>query len=83
MEAQVLGEDGDTHLLHVRCRRCANAMLALVLVTKAGVSSVGLVTDLSFDDVVKFQSGGSVSIDDVMTVHQGLENGEILRKLGG
>ena len=81
MEAQVLGEEGESHLLHVRCRRCEHAMLALVLVTKTGVSSVGLATDLSYNDVVKFQAGGSVSIDDVMEAHKGFESGEILRKL--
>ena len=76
MEARVLGEEGETHLLHVRCRSCSNAMLALVLVTKAGVSSVGLVTDLSYDDVVRFQSSPKVSVDDVLDLHKMLENGD-------
>ena len=81
MEARVLGEDGETHLLHVRCKSCANAILALVLVTKAGVSSVGLVTDLSYEDVVKFQSQGKVSIDDVLGVHQMMESPELLKEM--
>ncbi len=82
MEARVLGEDGETHLLHVRCRSCANAILALVLVTKTGVSSVGLVTDLSYDDVVKFKAEGNVSIDDVLAVHGALESADLLAKVG-
>ena len=75
MEARVLGEDGEAHLLHVRCRACSNAVLALVLVTKAGVSSIGLVTDLSYDDVVKFRQGGRVVTDDVIDVHTSLSDG--------
>lgn len=82
MEARVLGEDGETHLLHVRCRSCSNAILALVLVTKAGVSSVGLVTDLSYDDVVKFKAEGRVSVDDILDVHRALESGDLLAKVG-
>lgn len=78
MEARVLREDGETHLLHVRCRSCANAILALVLVTKAGVSSVGLVTDLSYDDVMKFHRETRVSIDDVVSVHQALIDGKFV-----
>lgn len=78
MEAQILGEDGDAHLLHVRCRTCSNAILALVLVTKAGISSVGLVTDLSYEDVLKFRSGGRLSVDDVIAVHESLGNKEFL-----
>ena len=82
MEARVLGENGETSLVHVRCKSCSNAMLALVLLTKAGVSSVGLVTDLTYDDVVKFKEDGKVSIDDVLRVHASLASGEMLREIG-
>ena len=51
MEAKVLGEREDGHLLHIRCRKCWNSILALVLVSNAGVSSVGVITDLTFEDV--------------------------------
>mgnify|MGYP001568762633 CR=1 FL=1 len=82
MEARVLDEDGETHLLHVRCKNCANAMLALVLVTKAGVSSVGLVTDLSYEDVVQFRSSAKVSVDDVLSIHGILEQGKLEKIIG-
>lgn len=74
MEAQVVGEDGETHLLHIRCRKCANSILALVLVNHVGVSSIGLVTDLTFDDVLRFRRGRRLSTDDVLKTHEWLEN---------
>jgi hypothetical protein len=71
MEARVLGEKEDGHLLHIRCRKCWNSILALVLVSNAGVSSIGLITDLTYDDVRKFSSRDqTVSTDDVIAVHQ-------------
>lgn len=71
MEARVLGEKEDGHLLHIRCKKCWNSILALVLVSNAGVSSVGLITDLTYDDVRKFSGRDtSVSTDDVIAVHQ-------------
>ncbi len=73
MEARILGEKGETSLVHVKCQACKNAMLALILVSKAGVSSVGLVTDLSFEDVVKFRKKNRISIDDVLAFHESLE----------
>ena len=76
MEARVLGEEGETHLVHVRCRSCLNAILALVLITKAGVSSVGLVTDLSYEDVIRFKTGAKVSVDDILEVHKLMEKGD-------
>lgn len=73
MEARLLGKEGDTHLLHVTCRKCHNAILAMVLVNRVGSSSVGLVTDLTVDDVMRFQQHRAVTIDDVIDTHDFLE----------
>ena len=75
MEARILGEKEDGHLLHIRCKKCWNSILALVMVSNVGVSSVGLVTDLTFDDVVRFrQAPAEVTVDDVLSIHELLEN---------
>jgi hypothetical protein len=76
--AQVLGEKDDSHLLHIRCGQCSNAIIALVLISTAGISSVGLVTDLAFDEVNRFKSEASVSTDDVIEMHHLLQNEEQL-----
>lgn len=77
MEAKVLSEREDGHLLHIRCKKCRNSVLALVTVTAAGVSSVGLVTDLTYDDVVRLQAEPmEVTVDDVLGIHELLEKGE-------
>jgi hypothetical protein len=72
MEAQVIGENEETHLLHIRCRKCSNSILALVLVNNVGVSSVGLVTDLTFEDVLRFRGSQRISTDDVLRAHEWL-----------
>jgi hypothetical protein len=72
MEARVLGEQGETHLLHVQCRKCQHSILALVLVNHVGASSVGLLTDLSYEDVVRLRSARRVSVNDVIDVHEAL-----------
>lgn len=81
MEAQELGSDGQTRLLHVQCRKCRHSILALVLVNQVGASSVGLLTDLSYEDVLKFQAGSRVSVNDVIDLHN-LLDGEIWQKIG-
>ena len=73
-EANILGEDGETKLVHVRCRKCHHTVLALVLLNQVGASSVGLLTDLSFEDVMKFRSNSSVSVDDILCIHTALED---------
>ena len=82
MEARLLGEQGETHLLHVQCRKCQHSILAIVLVNQVGASSVGLLTDLSYDDVVRVKSGAWVSVDDVIEVHELFQSANWERELG-
>ncbi|MDO8598658.1 MAG: hypothetical protein Q7S02_00960 [bacterium] len=76
MEARVIDERDDKHLMHIRCKKCAHSILALVLVSGTGVSSMGLLTDLTFDDVLKFRNAEPVTMDDVIAFHHFLEQGE-------
>lgn len=73
-EAKVLGEKDDSHLLHIQCGNCANAIIALVLISSVGVSSVGLVTDLGYDEVNRFKEAAPVSTDDVIEAHHLLKD---------
>src|SRR5436190_22774009 len=65
-QAKVLGEKEDSHLLHIQCGNCSNAIIALVLISSVGVSSVGMVTDLSYDEVNVFRNAPPISADDVI-----------------
>lgn len=75
VEAKILGEDGDTRLVHVCCKKCRHSVLALVLVNQVGVSSVGLLTDLTYEDVLQFRSSKRVTVKDVIDIHTVLEDG--------
>lgn len=77
-EARVLGEKEDSHLLHIQCGRCSNAIIALVLISSVGVSSVGLVTDLAYDEVNRFKEAKPVSTDDVIEAHHLLQDESML-----
>jgi hypothetical protein len=82
MEARLLGQQEETQLLHVQCRKCHNSILALVQVNQIGASSVGLLTDLSFEDVVGFRSASTVSLDDVIATHTWFNSEQWQKSLG-
>lgn len=69
MEIRSLGSAGDTQLLHATCRRCSSKVLALTLVASAASGSVGLVTDLSADDVLRAAGNPPLTEDDVLRAH--------------
>ncbi|MFC1662902.1 hypothetical protein ACFL04_01910 [Patescibacteria group bacterium] len=73
-QAQVLDEKHDAHLLYVSCHKCGSGQVALVLTGAVGVSSVGLLTDLTSNDVMKFKTGDYVTVDDVLEIHNFLED---------
>lgn len=82
MEARLLGEQGETRLLHVQCRKCQHSILALVLVNQAGASSMGLLTDLSYEDVIGMRAQRTVSLDDVIDVHRLFKTAQWEQELG-
>ena len=77
MEARVIDERDGRHLMHIRCKKCAHSILALVLTSGMGVSSMGLLTDLTFDDVVRLRAAEPIVVDDVIALHHLLEQQEV------
>ncbi len=81
MDAQMVGSSGETQLMYVQCRVCHHSLLTLVLQNGELVSSVGLVTDLSLEDLFRIPKQKSVSIDDVLLAHRSFGNKEYIRKM--
>lgn len=80
-ELRVLEEKSDAQLVYIQCRKCRASVLAVVLANHLGVSSVGLVTDLSGDDVLKFRRQPVVSVDDVIDLHLQLQAVDFIHRL--
>ncbi|MBI5135686.1 hypothetical protein HZA86_05670 [Candidatus Uhrbacteria bacterium] len=70
MEAKILETREDAHLIHVQCRRCRSSIIVLVMNQHGGVASVGMVTDLSAEDVLRFKGSTTVTCDDVLNLHE-------------
>lgn len=70
LEARILEEGENAHLVYISCRDCKSSILAVIVANNMGISSLGLITDLSSDNVMDFKSSKSISVDDVIEVHQ-------------
>ena len=82
-ELKILEERQEAQLVYIQCRKCRSSVLAVVLANQLGVSSVGLVTDLSGDDVLKFRRQPVVSGDDVLDLHEAMRQPDFLRRFDG
>lgn len=75
-EARIVSEKEGAFLIHTNCKKCGSSVVATLIANQMGVSSVGLVTDLTYEDVVKFKDGAEVSTDDLLALYQALESGD-------
>lgn len=81
IEARLLNESSQGQKIFFHCRQCQGSIIALFMMSGNGVTSYGLVTDLNFDDVLKFQQAESIAIDDVIFAHKSLNSGNFLAKI--
>lgn len=73
---KVLGEADQQVLTYIDCNSCGTALLSILMMSQAGVTAQGLVTDLTVDEVVASDDWRSLDADDVLNVHELLEQHE-------
>lgn len=77
----VINESHDAELVHARCSICQGALVALLFSTGPIISSIGLVTDLSLEDVSRFQAGRAITEDDLLAIHEWLHHSKSVDQL--
>ena len=70
--ARVIEVKGDSHLLHTQCSQCGSYVISLISPTPFGLSSIGVISDLSAADVIKFRDQPKITYDDAIEFHQAL-----------
>jgi hypothetical protein len=69
----IAGAHGKSKMFHLTCKNCFHAVLAVILESSHGVSSIGLVTDLEASDALRVQDAPPISADDVVRAHLELD----------
>lgn len=70
--AQVLELSIPASLVHSDCPCCGNTILAIVVNSLIGKSSVNMITDWNFEDVLKFTKQRNITSDEMLEIHQEL-----------
>lgn len=67
-------EKEEITLLHASCSQCESAVMIGVIGSDLGVeTSIGMLTDLTKEDIKRFSSAEEVSVDDVLNFHKFLK----------
>jgi hypothetical protein len=71
-DAYIIDEQRGVYLLHTNCKNCGSSIVATLVAGRHAVSSMGLVTDLTSDDVNKFKDAPEITCDEVIDFHASL-----------
>lgn len=66
----IIDQHGASAVVHITCPHCKHAIIALVGTTQVGMGLIGLLTDLTFEDVQHFQGRAPLSEDDVLECYE-------------
>lgn len=66
---QAVDENNGAHLLHGTCAICHQSVLVLIMTSPMGISSVGMVTDLTTQDIRRMSRKQSISEDELLSFH--------------
>lgn len=82
--AEVIDEKEDSLLVYLNCPRCLSSIIAVINIGGVGVmTSLGLLTDMVKEDVVRLKKRKKVSGNDILNVYETLhkKEGNFIREI--
>lgn len=67
--AKLFAKNNAASLVHITCANCQSGFVAMILIMGHGLSSVGMVTDLNFEDVKKLHLAEAINLDEIIEWH--------------
>lgn len=66
---RIIERNEEVSLVHITCQDCFSSVLAVVVMTDVGASSIGVLTDLGPKDVDRLKKQSNFSHDEVLEFH--------------
>jgi len=68
--AKLFAQRDAANLVHINCGKCASNFIAMIVMMGQGLSSVGMVSDLSFEDAKKLYKTAPITVDEIIDGYQ-------------
>jgi DNA-directed RNA polymerase subunit RPC12/RpoP len=69
---RIVQENEEKMLVYNNCPHCHSGVLSLLYKDLMGITLVGLVTDLSYEDALKLKNTRQINSDDVLKIYKQL-----------
>lgn len=80
LKAQIVQENEEAHLIYSKCSKCKSNIVAVVFYNDVGLSSIGMVTDLSFDELTDLKERSKIELDDILDFHLRLKRKNFVKE---
>lgn len=71
--ARLFSDKEKAQIVHIVCNACKGYFVAMVMDLGRGISTIGMVTDLSYSDIERLRDAKPIDIDEVIDGHQLVE----------
>lgn len=79
-DARILDENDGAKLVYIECRKCKTSVVCVVTQSPFGMTSNGVITDLTSKDVLKFKDAEAISEDNALELYEFFKAGQDMRK---
>ena len=78
---KVLGEKDQQVLTYIQCSHCGSGVISVLSVNPFGLKASGMITDLSAEEIMDSEEDSEVTENDVMDVHELMDEEEQINEL--
>jgi hypothetical protein len=78
---RLFASGSEAKFVHFTCESCRSYFIAMVMTMAKGISTVGMITDLSFQDVQKLYKKPAITIDETIEAHQFIYSQDFYKNL--
>ena len=68
-KAKIVDSADEAELMFIECGNCYGSVIALVMAMGPVISSIGLITDLNFSDLIYLKNSEQISSDNLLELH--------------
>lgn len=65
-QARLFAQKNKANLVHISCGACQGNFIAMILVMNQGLSTIGMVSDLNFEDAGRLHALEPIGIDELI-----------------
>jgi len=79
-QARLFAQKNKVNLVHISCAECSGNFIAMILVMSQGISTIGMISDLNYEDARRVHQFEPLDIDELIDGRELINQGNLYIK---